>query len=364
MLTDPPLLSRLLWRDRIQPGKLLSQDRALIARAYGSIFLVGAAIDFLILLVGEKTDRDDTQLAVISTIAALLGVSCIVGYRRLPLWYFHALTVAGTLIVTGAVASSSQGAEGVYALFYVWVALLSGLFFSVRASILQIAVALAAYAFVLYDRDADYAINYLLAAAAVLFTAGTIIAMLRGRVERLAADLSSQAHTDPLTALSNRRGFDERFELEVRRASRSGAPLSLVICDLDRFKAVNDMLGHAEGDTALRRTSAAIVTSVRSIDAVSRIGGEEFSVLLPETGPAEALEIAERVRTGILGEFSDYPVALSASCGVATLSDGEGAAALFREADVGLYRAKRNGRNCSVAYDDSMESPDEASSTK
>jgi diguanylate cyclase (GGDEF)-like protein len=364
LLTDPPVLSRLLWREPMRPGALLSQDRALIARTYGSIFLVGAAIDFLILLVGESTDRNDTQLAVISTIAALLGVSCIVGYRRLPLWYFQILTVAGTLIVTGAVASSSHGAEGVYALFYVWVSLLSGLFFSVRASIFQIAVALAAYAFVLSERDADFAINYLLAAAAVLFTAGTIIAMLRGRVERLAADLSSQAHTDPLTALANRRGFDERFALEVKRASRSGAPLSLVICDLDRFKAVNDKLGHAEGDTALRRTSAAIVTSVRSVDAVSRIGGEEFSVLLPETGPAEALEIAERVRTGILGEFCDYPVALSASCGVATLSDGEQAAVLFREADAGLYRAKRNGRNCSVAYDDSMESPDEASSTK
>ena len=107
--------------------------------------------------------------------------------------------------------------------------------------------------------------------------------LLRSRVETLALKtLASQANTDPVTAIADGRSFESRFDFELMVADEAVRPLSLVICDLDRFKTVNDRLGHEEGDAALRRAAAAIVETVRSVDIVFRLGGEEFAVLLPQ----------------------------------------------------------------------------------
>jgi diguanylate cyclase (GGDEF)-like protein len=211
--------------------------------------------------------------------------------------------------------------------------------------------AIAVYGAALIDKDAEFTANYLLVMTAVLGTSGAIIGLLRHQLEQIAANLASEAHTDAVTALANRRGFDERFKVEVSRAIRNQRPLSLVICDLDRFKDVNDELGHEEGDQALRRVAAAITASVRSIDAVARLGGEEFSMLLPDADRIEAYAVAERVRNAILDAFSDYAVPVTASCGVATYDDHQGqqSESLVRNADAALYRAKAAGRNCTVS---------------
>jgi diguanylate cyclase (GGDEF)-like protein len=257
-----------------------------------------------------------------------------------------------TVSITAALLAGSDGAEGVYALFYVWIAFISALFFTLRAAIAQIAFAVVAFAVAMASLDVTFGLNFVIALTFVLTTSGWTIALLRRRIEQLASDLASEAHTDSLTALANRRGFDERFKLEVARSARSGRPLSLIICDLDRFKLVNDELGHGEGDAALRRAAAAIAASVRSIDAVSRLGGEEFAILLPNASKVEAFVVAERIRMGVLEEFADHPVPLTASCGFSSLdTDRADPQKLFHRADAALYRAKRAGRNCSVAYD-------------
>ncbi len=132
-------------------------------------------------------------------------------------------------------------------------------------------------------------------------------------------------------------------------ADEAGGSLSLVICDLDRFKKVNDQLGHEEGDDALRRAAAAIVRAVRSIDIVFRLGGKEFGVLLPNPDTLEAYAVAERIRLSIQDDFAEYPVPLTASCGVATRRKGSfDRKRLLRAADDALYRAKGAGRNRSV----------------
>jgi diguanylate cyclase (GGDEF)-like protein len=335
-----------------------------MARTFGTLFVAGGLSGGLILAVGEKTDRNDFVIALLAAIAVLLGAICFVGYRKLPVRFFEALTAIGSVIIAGAVASASHGAEGIYALYYVWVVFLAFFFFSFRAGMAQAVFAALTYAVVLISRDAQFGLNLWISAVATLGTTGAMMGLMRSRVEQLAADSRSAAHTDALTGLANRRGFDQRFALEADRCARTGDPLSLIICDFDRFKQVNDELGHEAGDDALRAASAAIAASVRSIDAVSRLGGEEFAVLLPQAGEAEAFAVAERVRTGVLEEFSGHQVPLTASCGVATMiSHGGDARQLFRAADSALYSAKRKGRNCTVSYDGEVDA-EAASSTK
>jgi diguanylate cyclase (GGDEF)-like protein len=153
------------------------------------------------------------------------------------------------------------------------------------------------------------------------------------------------AATDTLTGLANRRGGREALEREVQRASRYGRPLSVIVFDLDRFKAVNDRYGHAAGDLVLRLVARAAARAVRDTDRVIRWGGEEFLVVCAETGQGEASRLAERLRRRIARVHLGRRRVVTASFGVATFAAGEDAAALSERADKALYRAKHGGRN-------------------
>jgi diguanylate cyclase (GGDEF)-like protein len=162
-------------------------------------------------------------------------------------------------------------------------------------------------------------------------------------------DLEEKVGHDPLTKLPNRLLFDENLGREVDRAQRFGTPLSLIMADLDHFKAVNDTHGHPMGDTVLKQTAEVLAGAFRRSDVVARWGGEEFAILLPHTLPADAAVLAEKLRTRMeVTPFGDDKVSLSLtlSAGLASfggeVSDGEG---LVRAADEALYRAKHNGRN-------------------
>jgi diguanylate cyclase (GGDEF)-like protein len=323
-----------------------------MARTFGTLFLVGAVVGGISLLVADPGNRNNAALAGMSGVALLLGGALFVFYRRTPMWAFQAATAIGSLILAAATAGGSTGAEGGYAVFYVWVVLLAFLFFSFPAAVAQTAFAALTYAIVLTVRDSEFAFNYILGLVAVSGAAGAIVGLLRVRVEGLAMNLASQAHTDPVTAIANRRSFEARFDFELTVADEARTPLSLVICDLDRFKAVNDVLGHEEGDHALRVAASSIVGAVRSVDVVFRLGGEEFAVLLPHTEGLEAYAVAERIRNAVRDVFDGHQVPLTVSCGVATRpSGGVGRKELLRAADGALYRAKRAGRDRTVTYD-------------
>jgi diguanylate cyclase (GGDEF)-like protein len=156
--------------------------------------------------------------------------------------------------------------------------------------------------------------------------------------------------TDDLTGLYNSRYLNLVLRRESKRASRSGRPLSLLFLDLDGFKQVNDTYGHLAGSKALVEASAIIRGSARETDVAARFGGDEFSVVLPETGREGAMSVAERIRDRISAcEFlaSDgLSVHLTASIGVATLPDvAASAEELLRAADVAMYRVKDAGKN-------------------
>jgi diguanylate cyclase (GGDEF)-like protein len=152
------------------------------------------------------------------------------------------------------------------------------------------------------------------------------------------ATLARQAQTDPLTGLANRRLWDQALARELERAEDEGVPTSVALLDLDHFKALNDERGHQAGDRFLRAAAAAWRAEVRGEDLLVRHGGEEFALLLRDTGPGEAAMIAERVRGAT-------PEGVTCSVGVATHVAGEDAAALVERADAALYLAKRRGRD-------------------
>lgn len=174
--------------------------------------------------------------------------------------------------------------------------------------------------------------------------AGLAIANTQAR-----ARLVELARTDPLTGLANRRAFDERLAAELARARRDGSPVSLALIDLDRFKRVNDLHGHAVGDAVLREVAGRLRDVARGTDLVARLGGEELAWLLPGTGLGAAMEAAERLGARIRGAPFGRAGRQTASIGVAEAVPGDLPGDLLRRADGALYRAKDGGRDACVA---------------
>ena len=172
------------------------------------------------------------------------------------------------------------------------------------------------------------------------------------RSQDMEEQLEMMAVTDALTGIPNRRAFDMAMSNEIRRAIRHKVEVSVLMIDVDHFKAINDSHGHAVGDEVLRRIARQISESVRRPgDFAARHGGEEFAVLLPCTGAIAAMQVAQKIRTNIMHLTpSPSTPALHQVCvsiGVASMrpTPGDTAAEILRQADEALYAAKATGRN-------------------
>ena len=172
------------------------------------------------------------------------------------------------------------------------------------------------------------------------------------KIQRLNAGLEQLAMTDYLTNLYNRRYFMQRGAEEFKRARRNNQPLALLMMDIDHFKNVNDTYGHDAGDMALQQVAATLKSSLREIDILGRIGGEEFAVLLPNISLHEAAVLAERVRKAVAGTSVEIPggsLTITISIGVAVLTnETSGIDNILKNADVAMYQAKSCGGNCVV----------------
>jgi diguanylate cyclase (GGDEF)-like protein len=158
------------------------------------------------------------------------------------------------------------------------------------------------------------------------------------------ARLGQQSMTDALTAIPNRRAYDQKLSEETARARRTGAPLSLLLIDIDLFKEFNDTFGHPAGDAALQSVARVLQASLRPYDFLARYGGEEFVIVLPATELSDAIVVAERVRGLVMN--SEFPHRkFTISIGVARLEAHGDIKTLVQIADNGLYRAKASGRN-------------------
>ena len=168
--------------------------------------------------------------------------------------------------------------------------------------------------------------------------------------DRLEARLADAAEHDPLTGLPNRMGFARLAEAALARAARQGQPSVAVMLDIDHFKAVNDGWGHGAGDVLLKGVANAAKGAIRREDALGRVGGEEFALVLPGLTPEEALPLVNRMRDAIM-TMVPHPGAperaLTLSAGIAAVAKSEARAleAAFSTADGALYAAKEGGRN-------------------
>ncbi|MGM0563133.1 MAG: GGDEF domain-containing protein [Pseudomonadota bacterium] len=182
---------------------------------------------------------------------------------------------------------------------------------------------------------------------------GLLISMNSSAIRRWQAreaEVLFLSSTDPLTGVANRRQLLERLDLEIRRAIRLKAPLSVLMVDIDHFKVVNDDYGHLCGDEALRCAARIFEEQTRDMDLVGRYGGEEFAIVLPNTSSEEALPIAERCRQALEQTPVDCEdgtrLSLTASIGLASLIESdENADHILARADEVLYLAKEQGRN-------------------
>ena len=202
--------------------------------------------------------------------------------------------------------------------------------------------------------DAADTYNFILAAVGammMMLLTAAVVSAARAHRQALALteDLHELATTDALTGLPNRRQLMTQIETEVRRADRSGRPLSLALLDVDRFKSINDAHGHPVGDIVLQAIADELREVSRGGDVLGRFGGEEFAVLMPETGLARARLAGERLRAAVARRDIDFPDGtkgrVTISVGVALLAGSEGCDHLISRADAALYEAKADGRN-------------------
>ncbi|MHC4884284.1 MAG: diguanylate cyclase [Planctomycetota bacterium] len=168
------------------------------------------------------------------------------------------------------------------------------------------------------------------------------------QLEEANALLEKLSTTDELTSLPNRRFFNEAYEAEVRRSIRYNHALSVMMLDIDHFKSVNDTHGHPVGDLVLKELAKIFIDQLRETDIIGRYGGEEFSIVLPETTHQTAFMIADRLRERVSKEIFDpngLALKITLSIGIACGFDDFEADNLLKEADVALYEAKKTGRN-------------------
>ena len=212
------------------------------------------------------------------------------------------------------------------------------------------------------ERVAEHVGNFRAREAVRLLEINGSAERMRSRIaelEREATELHSKldsekqsARVDALTGIANRKSFEERIAQDIARKPGAEPRVVMLLWDLDNFKVINDSYGHRAGDIVLRSVAACFLAAVRGDDFVARIGGEEFVMLLGGTKIAQALLVANQVRTAVEAlrfHFRGTPVRVTVSCGLAELKERDGASTVFDRADSALYRAKQGGKNLCVA---------------
>lgn len=172
---------------------------------------------------------------------------------------------------------------------------------------------------------------------------GDILVVVRNFTRQKQAE--RMAAMDPLTHAYNRRKLSELLDQEIKRVERNDKPFSMVMLDIDHFKKINDTHGHDAGDYVLKRMTNLIRENIRDVDILSRYGGEEFVIILPERNLKVAIAVAERIRKVIESACFDKVGQITISAGVSDFMQGDSRESVFKKADKALYIAKNGGRN-------------------
>lgn len=320
-----------------------------MGRVAGAIYLTSALITVVAIVAPHSPQAD---IGGFATMAVVIGAVAAVLLRwpaSVPAWTYQFVMALGSALVACALYFNGErlgGPAAVNEVLYVWIALYSGYFFTRGQMVAQIVGVGATYAAALIAiHPGPTGFTRWIITVSMVCAAASLVHVLKRGNDRLLARLAEEARRDWLTGVLNRQGFDERLGYELERARRTGLPLTLLMADIDGFKAINDVAGHGAGDRTLTAVGALLRSEVRMIDAAARIGGDEFVLLLPATGADGARRAAERLRTAAAQVPAGDGSALRISVGVAEFPlHGATAGALLRAADQSLYAAKRGGR--------------------
>jgi len=330
-----------------QLARLIRGPGLVRTRALGLLMLAGVALAALTIALPPPATGSDLVLVAVNIAAAATGLALLRTRRELSITTLSLLALGGTAMITVATYEGGAGAGTAdNEMLYAWVALYAFYFLPLRAALLQLVGVGVAYAALMAAQDTPLgvALNMWVITIGTLAVAGLLLATLRDSLDDLVRELTDRARLDGLTRLLNRNALEERAQTEFARLRRGGEPLGLLICDLDGFKLVNDNLGHPAGDQVLRRTAIVLECGTREVDAVARVGGDEFAVLLPDITVEEARAVGERLRLEIRRSASEIRLRLSASVGVAVGPEcGEDLATLWQAADRAMYEAKHAG---------------------
>jgi diguanylate cyclase (GGDEF)-like protein len=339
---------------REQPQRGSQPSAVLAARTGGLIFLAAVLMCATAAALPHSPQTDTLGYGAVAVGCAPIAFVLLAFPRLIPARFFPLVTLYGTLLVTALIYFNGEqdGAVNVGGqMTYIWSAMYAAYFYTRRQVIAQVAaVAVATATVMLIVAPPAAAISRTLFTVVTTAVVATTVHLLRQRVDRLVQQLDDAARTDPLTGLLNRRGFEERFDLELERARRTDQPLVLLVGDLDHFKALNDRLGHPAGDAALQEVAEVLRRLGRRIDTAARLGGEEFALIAPATGADGGLVMADRLRE----EVARHGVQeLTISFGVAAFpAHGTTAEALAKASDLALYAAKAGGRDRVVVTPD------------
>jgi diguanylate cyclase (GGDEF)-like protein len=195
-----------------------------------------------------------------------------------------------------------------------------------------------------HQREVLQTVSVLLSVSFVFLIGLSFLLMLCSDLLSLVKDESER---DLLCGVLNRRGIEQKLDIELKRAGRVGPNLAVALIDIDHFKAINDHAGHAAGDSALRDIVSAISGRLRPHDLLGRFGGDEFLLILPHTSSSEAFTVSSRIEQSVRElSIPDESIPLTISIGLTQATSGEVAAPLLARADKALYNAKNAGRNC------------------
>jgi diguanylate cyclase (GGDEF)-like protein len=286
----------------------------------------------------------DPKFAMLPVIVVLVIFAVLVTIGpRMPRWALALLGPLGVVLIAYALATTPGAGDGavLYALPVLW----TTLFFSRRGAIAIIACVAVGHAITLLELPASSSypgrwVDVMVSACSI----AVVILALERRNQLLVTRLADEARTDALTGLLNRRGFYERASVELAHARREGGQLAVATFDLDYFKRINDEWGHETGDQVLAHLGRLLTAECREIDIAARLGGEEFTVLLPGSDSAEADAFTQRIRIALATQVSELP-RVRISAGVAAGGAPTEIEQLLLQADSALYDAKRSGRD-------------------
>ncbi len=340
------------------------RDPSTVPLARAQAFLAGAAalIGFAGIVLPHPEQFNETGLAAIQIVALVLAAAVFLRSGYVPRWMLNAMPLVATVLTTLAIVFAGD-ATSAFAMFYLWIGLYAFYFASRRLAALYVGFAIVSYAAVVaFVGGAEPGatergeIHHLVVAAGTLVIAGALLLYLRERSERLMARLTDAARTDLLTGLLNARGANEALEREVERARLNHGDLSLIVADLDRFRHVNDRLGHETGDEVIRGVARLLLQDVRRIDSVARTSGVDFAIVLPQTSQEDAYVTAEQLLARVRERFNDEDALITMSCGVATYPrHASTAAELLKAADDALFAAQALGRDRAVISSPEVE---------